>query len=82
MSSILLRFEGKRAPICVQCLKNNGHSKTFLRNCCKPVTSSRDTSVNEVSTTGIVVVLYIRGVTEPLEGILASHNVKVAQKSF
>ena len=60
-------------------LKDNGYPKSFLRNCCKPVTSLRNTWVDEVSTTaGFAVIPYIRGVAEPIKIILASHNVKVA----
>ena len=62
--------------------KDNGYSKTFLLNCCKPVTPLRDTSVGEVSSTGFEVVPYIRAVTENMKRILASHNVKIAQKPF
>ena len=63
-------------------LKDNGYPKNFLPNYCKPVTSSRSISVEKVSTAGFVVVSQIRGVTEPIKRISASHNVKVAQKRF
>ena len=63
-------------------LKDNGYPANFLPNCCKPVTSSRNISVDKVSTTGSSFVPYIRGVTKPIRRILASHNVKVAQKRF
>ena len=54
----------------------------FFRNCCKPVTSSRNISVDEVSTVGFGVVSHILGITKPIKRILASHKVKVAQKRF
>ena len=38
--------------------------------------------MDKKSTTGSAFVPYIRGVTEPIRRILASHNVKVAQKRF
>ena len=82
MRSILLRFEGKRAPICVQCLRGTMAPRklSFVTVANQPLL--RVTPVNEVSTTGFVVFPYIRGVTEPMEGISASHNVKVAEKPF
>ena len=64
------------------CSKDNGYPANFLPNCCKPVTSSRNISVDKVSTTSSAFVAYIRGVTEPIRRILASHNVIVAQKCF
>ena len=54
--------------------KDNGYLKTFLRNCCKPVTSLPDTSVDEVSTAGFALAPHIRDVTEPIERILATFN--------
>ena len=44
--------------------KDNCYPKTFLHNCCKPVTSFRDTSVDEVPTASFAAVPYIGGVTE------------------
>ena len=62
-------------------LKANGYTKTFLRNCQKPVTTSSSPNEREPAT-GFAVIPYIQGVTEPIKRILNSHNVKVAQKSF
>ena len=42
-----------------------GYGYSFLRKCCKPVTS--------------LLVPYIRGVAEPTKRILATHNGKVSQ---
>ena len=62
-------------------LKANGYTKTFLRNCRKPVTTSSTPDKREPAT-GFVVIPYIQGVTEPIGRILNSHNVKVAQEPF
>ena len=62
-------------------LKANGYTKTFLRNCQKPVTNSNALDEREPAT-GFAVIPYIQGVTEPIKRILNSHNVKVAQKPF
>ena len=62
-------------------LKANGYTKTFLRNCKKPVTTS-NTSDEREPATGFAVIPHIRVVTEPIKRILNSHNVKVAQKPF
>ena len=62
-------------------LKANGYTKTFLRNCQKPVTTSNALDEREPAT-GFAVIPYIQGVTEPIKRILNSHNVKVAQKPF
>ena len=62
-------------------LKANGYTKTFLRNCQKPVTTSSTPDEREAAT-GFAVIPYIQGVTEPIKRILNSHNVKVAQKPF
>ena len=62
-------------------LKANGYTKTFLRNCQKPVTNSSALDEREPAT-GFAVIPYIQGVTEPIKRILNSHNVKVAQKPF
>ena len=62
-------------------LKANGYTKTFLRNCQKPVTNSNALDEGEPAT-GFAVIPYIQGVTEPIKRILNSHNVKVAQKPF
>ena len=62
-------------------LKANGCTKTFLRNCQKPVTISNALDEREPAT-GFAVIPYIQGVTEPIKRILNSHNVKVAQKPF
>ena len=62
-------------------LKANGCTKTFLRNCQKPVTNSNALDEREPAT-GFAVIPYIQGVTEPIKRILNSHNMKVAQKPF
>ena len=62
-------------------LKANGYTKTFLRNCQKPVTTSNALDERE-SATGFAVIPHIQGVTEPIKRILNSQNVKVAQKPF
>ena len=62
-------------------LKANSYTKTFLRNCQKPVTTSSTPDEREPAT-GFAVIPYIQGVTEPIKRILNSHNVKVAQKPF
>ena len=62
-------------------LKANGYTKTFLRNCQKPVTNSNALDEREPAT-GFAVIPYIQGVTEPIKRILNSHNVEVAQKPF
>ena len=62
-------------------LKANGYTKTFLRNCQKPVTTSNTLNEREPAT-GVAVIPYIQGATEPIKRILNSHNVKVAQKPF
>ena len=62
-------------------LKANGYTKTFLRNCQKPVTTSNALDEREPAT-GFAVIPYIQGVTEPIKRILNSQNVKVAQKPF
>ena len=59
-------------------LKANGYTKTFLRNCQKPVNALDERE----AATGFAVIPYIQGVTEPIKRILNSHNVKVAQKPF
>ena len=61
--------------------KANGYTKTFLRNCRKPVATS-STPDERQTTTGFAVIPYTQGVTEPIKRILNSHNVKVAQKPF
>ena len=53
-------------------LKANGYTKTFLRNCRKPVTTS-STLDERKPVTGFVVIPYV---TEPIERILNRHNVK------
>ena len=62
-------------------LKANGYTKTFLRNCQKPVTTSNALDEREPAN-GFAVIPYIQGVTEPIKRILNSQNVKVAQKPF
>ena len=62
-------------------LKANGYTKTFLRNCQKPVTTSNSLDEREPATS-FAVIPYIQGVTEPIKRVLNSHNVKVAQKPF
>ena len=53
-------------------LKANGYTKTFLRNCQKPVTNSNALDEREPAT-GFAVIPYIQGVTEPIKRILNSH---------
>ena len=62
-------------------LKANGYTKTFFRDCKKPITTSNALNEREPAT-GFAVIPYIQGVTEPIKRILNSHNVKVAQKPF
>ena len=62
-------------------LKANGYTKTFLRNCRRPVTTSSTPDEREPAT-GFAVIPYIQGVTEPIKRILNSLNVKVAQNIF
>ena len=62
-------------------LKANGYTKTFLRNCQKPVTTGSTPDEREPAT-GFAVIPYIQGVMEPIKRILNSYNVKVAQKPF
>ena len=62
-------------------LKANDYTKTFFRDCQKPVTTSNALDEREPAT-GFAVIPYIQGVTEPIKRILNSHNVKVAQKPF
>ena len=50
-------------------LKANGSTKTFLRNCQKPVTTSNALDEGEPAT----VIPYFQGVTEPIKRILNSH---------
>ena len=47
-------------------LNANGYTKTFLRNCQKPVTTSNTPHERETAT-GFAVIPYIRGVTEPIK---------------
>ena len=49
-------------------LKANGYTKTFLRNCQKPVTTSSTLDERE-ATTGFAVIPYTQGVTEPIKKI-------------
>ena len=53
-------------------LKANGYTKTFLRNCQKPVTTSNALDEGEPAT-GFAVIPYFQGVTEPIKRILNSH---------
>ena len=62
-------------------LKANGYTKTFPRNCQKPVTTTSTPDEREPATS-FAVIPYIQGVTEPIKRVLNSHNVKVAQKPF
>ena len=62
-------------------LKANSYTKTFLRNCQKPVTTC-NTSDEREPATSFAFIPYIQSVTEPIKRILNSHNVKVAQKPF
>ena len=49
-------------------LKANGYTKTFLRNCQKPVTTSSTLGEREAAT-GFAVIPYTQGVTEPIKRI-------------
>ena len=64
-------------------LKTNDYTKTFLRNCQKLVTTSSTPDERKPATGfAVIIIPYIRGITEPIKRILSSHNVKVAQKPF
>ena len=52
-------------------LKANGCTKTFLRNCQKPVTTSSTLDEREAAT-GFAVIPYTQGVTEPIKKIRIS----------
>ena len=56
-------------------------TKTHLRHCHKAVTTSSTRDKKEPAT-GCAAIPYIQGVTEPIQRILNSLNVKVAQKPF
>ena len=62
-------------------LRANGYTKPFLRNCQKSVTAGSTPDEREPAT-DFVVIPCIQGVTEPIQIILNSHNVKVTQKPF
>ena len=62
-------------------LKANGSTKTFLRSCQKPVTTSNTPDEREPAT-GFAVIPCIQGVTEPIKRILNSHNVKLLRNLF
>ena len=62
-------------------LKADGHTKTFLRNRRKPVTTSSTPDEREPAI-GFAVIAYIQSVTEPIKRIWNSNNVKVTQKPF
>ena len=62
-------------------LKANCYTKTFLRNCHEPVTTNSTPDEREPAT-GVAVIPYIQGVTEPTKRILNGYNVKVAKKPF
>lgn len=47
-------------------LKVNGYTKTYLRNCQEPVTTS-DTADEKEPATSFAVIRYIQGVTEERE---------------
>ena len=61
-------------------LKANGFTKTFLRSCQKPVTTSNTPDEREPAA-GFAVIPNLQGVTELIKRILNSHNVKVASKN-
>ena len=61
-------------------LQANGFTKTFLRNCQKPVTTSNTPDERELAA-GFAVIPNIQGVTKLIKRILNSHNVKVASKN-
>ena len=60
-------------------LKANGFTKTFLRNCQKPVTTSSTPAEREPAT-GFAVIPYIQGVTEPIKRILKSQRWSCLKK--
>ena len=63
-------------------LKANYYTKTYLRNCQKPATTS-DSPEEKEPATGFAVFPYIQGVREPIKRIFNSRNtIKVAQKPF
>ena len=62
-------------------LKANCYTKTFLRNCHEPVTTNSAPNEREPAT-GVAVIPYIQGVTEPTKRILNGYNVIVAKKPF
>ena len=53
----------------------------WLKDLRNEVTTSNTPDEKEPAT-GFAVIPYIHGVTEPIKGILNSHNVYVAQKPF
>ena len=61
-------------------LKANGYTKTFFRNCQKPVTIS-DTFDERELATDFAVIPYIQGVTEPIRRILAT-TLKLLKNLF
>ena len=48
-------------------LKDNGYPNNFVRNGCKPVTSSCNILVDKVSNVGFGIVSHIRGITKPIK---------------
>ena len=57
--------------------------KPFFVTAKKPVTTSSTPDEREPATGfAVIIIPYIRGITEPIKRILSSHNVKVAQKPF
>ena len=61
-------------------LKANGNTKTFLRNCQEPVTTSSTPDEREPAT-GFAIIPYIQGVTEPIKRILMTTNTSDRPKS-
>ena len=62
-------------------LKANCYTKTFLRNCHEPVTTNSTPDEREPAT-GVAVIPYIQGVTEPTKRILNGYNVIVVKKNL
>ncbi|RMX41756.1 hypothetical protein pdam_00005537 [Pocillopora damicornis] len=72
MAVLTLDLKAEKRKYVSDVLKANGYTKTFLRNCQKPVTT------NSLLMKG----KQRLGVTEPIKRILNSFNVEVAEKPF
>ena len=62
-------------------LKANGYTKTFLRNCQKPVTNSNALDERE-PVTGFAVIPYIQGVMEPSREFWIATTLKLLKNLF